>query len=344
MGKTEPSSTDPLTLDQLKKVKKAASRLSFRHRLIAQIVPHSGVTRSEFIHLHRNWLTYRFDDDSVGALRMSSPDSIVLDVPAESPCVGTLKREQGGSKPTAFTERDEPCRDCRPAEVWEPENDRRANRRILIRADSAVDTMYWWFNQYDTLPLSPGGSTSRLVREIREEAGLSRDLVFTSLRRTYGVLLIAHGADREMVSEWMGVENRYKTMEPLYSTLGKPVPETGEVERSELLEELRRLADDLGHSPATKDIRERGEHACKTYIQRFGGLEQAREAAGLDGFSLERIPDEDLLDELRRLADDLGHPPSTKQIRERGEHGYSTYRRRFGGIEAAREAAGLDED
>lgn len=341
--------TDPLTIDQLKKVKEAAAELSYRHRLIAHIVPHSGLTRSEFTHLHRDWLTYRTDDESDSISETVSPDSIILTVPEESPCVGTLKIEQDSGRLTEFVERDEPCAICQPDEVWEPENRSRANRRILIRADSAVDTMYWWFQKYDTLPFSPSPSISRLVRMIGNEAGLSRDLSFMSLRRTYGVLLIARGADREMVSEWLGVENRYRELEPLYSTLDRSVPETGEVERSKLLQELRRLADDLGHPPTFTEIEEQGEHAYSTYRRRFGGLEEAYEAAGLDSVDMAEtrraiIPEADLIEELRRLADDLGRPPTVTEIEERGEHAHQTYLRRFGSLEAACEAANLDPD
>lgn len=55
-----------------------------------------------------------------------------------------------------------------------------------------------------------------------------------------------------------------------------------------------------------------------------------------------RIPEEDLLDELRRLADELDKTPSGPDMAADGEYSPSTYRRRFGSWNGAIETAGLE--
>jgi 5-methylcytosine-specific restriction endonuclease McrA len=54
------------------------------------------------------------------------------------------------------------------------------------------------------------------------------------------------------------------------------------------------------------------------------------------------IPREELLSDLKRVASELGEPPTKSQYKKHGTHSVSTIYREFGGMSAAREAAGLD--
>lgn len=57
-----------------------------------------------------------------------------------------------------------------------------------------------------------------------------------------------------------------------------------------------------------------------------------------------RIPDDVLLDELRRVADELGEPPTAVQMSKYGEYSVRTYRNHFGRWSKALKEAGLDVD
>jgi hypothetical protein len=57
-----------------------------------------------------------------------------------------------------------------------------------------------------------------------------------------------------------------------------------------------------------------------------------------------KIPDDDLLGDLEQVAASLGHPPTVDEYNARGEHSYTTLRRRFGGWDAALASAGLDPE
>lgn len=109
----------------------------------------------------------------------------------------------------------------------------------------------------------------------------------------------------------------------------------------ELLDHLRTFAADLGRSPTMAEMDERGEYAADTYRRRFGSWNDALRRADLEVNRTRDIPVEDLLDELRRLAAELGRPPLATDVRRRGEYSLGTYGSRFDSWVAALEAAGF---
>jgi len=115
-----------------------------------------------------------------------------------------------------------------------------------------------------------------------------------------------------------------------------------------LLEDLRRLAEEYENPPSTGLIAEEAIASAYTYGNRFGSIPKAREKAGLNAKSgheirgdYVKVSDEELLNDLKRLAGVLGRPPSTTEVDELGEYCNGTYRDRFGSIADAREKAGL---
>lgn len=117
----------------------------------------------------------------------------------------------------------------------------------------------------------------------------------------------------------------------------------GNVATEELIDDLRRLGDDLGRPPKTTDVMQGGEYSIATYYKHFETFADALEAAGYPAAPGNFIPRELLLEALRELASDVGSQPSGAEMNEHGKYTASTYRRRFGSWEAALEAASLDE-
>lgn len=339
-------SYEPLTLNQLGAVMEAASQFSFRHRLLANIIPFTGLFQSEFLHLNRDWLVYRYDDSDGLSMGSGSPDSVVVHIPSESPCVGSYKFSQSGRR-MGLVERTDPCLMCQPDEVWEPAHSGRAERRILVNNTSAVDSLYWWFERYETLPFSPSKTLYNWLDEIAEEAGV-RQFGFHSLRRTFGVVLLNRGADRETLENRMGIRGTPRALEPIYEAAGEPTPWEeipSSVSDEELLRELRWITEKLNRPPTQDEVDDLSEFSMSTYIARFGGLARALEETGIDSLRDPdgRIRDEHLLAELRRLTVEIGHQPGVAEINEEGMFSYATYVNRFGGIRAARQAAGIEE-
>lgn len=122
--------------------------------------------------------------------------------------------------------------------------------------------------------------------------------------------------------------------------------------KTELLEALVELAEDLGRIPTQKEVREHTDYSHNTYYNHWGSIKQALEAsdAPLDDVDMSRstkpysISREDLLTELRRLADSLGRPPRWTDIREHSKYSDTPYRSRFDSLEDAYREAGIELD
>jgi hypothetical protein len=111
----------------------------------------------------------------------------------------------------------------------------------------------------------------------------------------------------------------------------------------ELLEDLRALAEVLGHSPTVSEYRELGGENESLYYDRFGSWVNAVAAAGLETKFGGPISRAELLAELRRVAEILGETPSTSQMRDEGWYAVDTYYKHFGSWANTIAAADLPE-
>ena len=110
-----------------------------------------------------------------------------------------------------------------------------------------------------------------------------------------------------------------------------------------LVAELQRLEGDLGRTPRVRDMEKDGKYAFTTYQDRFGSWKKAIDAAGIDRPEMELpISDDELLEELDRLADEYGAPPTIEDVREHSGVPSPIYEDRFSTFESAVEAAGYD--
>ena len=118
----------------------------------------------------------------------------------------------------------------------------------------------------------------------------------------------------------------------------------------ELLEKLRQKAREIGDMPSIREIEEDPDIPNeKTFAYRFGSYNKAVEAAGLkpnkrgasNNFRSIKT-NEELLDQLRQKANELGKTPSVKDIAsDPSMMSPATYTKRFGSYSNAVELAGL---
>jgi hypothetical protein len=128
-----------------------------------------------------------------------------------------------------------------------------------------------------------------------------------------------------------------------------------------IVEELRRVAAVIdSKSVSRSQFNAHGTISSAAVEQAFGSWNDAIRSAGLVPLppggipkdekwrvqrvtnsiaSRGRIPDEDLLDDLLRLAKELGRRPSGNQVAAKGKYNPSVYQRRWGSIAAAYDAA-----
>ena len=110
----------------------------------------------------------------------------------------------------------------------------------------------------------------------------------------------------------------------------------------ELIDALQRAAGELGRAPTSKDLeRTKGLPAPLTYQTRFGSWSNALRAAGFTP-GRSRYTDEELLDDLQRIASELGRTPNSEDLRKReGYANTGTYQARFGSWSEALRQAGF---
>jgi len=119
------------------------------------------------------------------------------------------------------------------------------------------------------------------------------------------------------------------------------VNEEQNITKSDLRDELEGLADELGRTPTSRDMAEDGKYATSNYSRKFGSWNDAVREVGLEATRERDVPREDLIDEIQRLAEELGGPPTVAEMKEHGCYGVSTCSNEFGTWNKALKTAGV---
>jgi len=113
--------------------------------------------------------------------------------------------------------------------------------------------------------------------------------------------------------------------------------------REFLIAELKRVARHLGTVPTLKEFRQHASVSPATLVKRFGSWSKALASAGFDPTKTRLTYDDlEILEELRRVAAEVGRTPATTEFSKHSRMNPTTISQRFGGSwEAACRAAGL---
>jgi hypothetical protein len=96
------------------------------------------------------------------------------------------------------------------------------------------------------------------------------------------------------------------------------------------LDELKSLRDELGKAPERREMDQQGQFDSSTYSHRFGTWNDALRAADIVPSTRINIPEVELKNEIRRLADELNRPPTRDEMEQQGKFSHSVYSHRFG--------------
>lgn len=116
----------------------------------------------------------------------------------------------------------------------------------------------------------------------------------------------------------------------------------GKIARTDLIAELRRLADELDAVPTREQMNELGKYSRSPYDTEFGGWNEALRAAGFEPNKPVKLSREELLDELTRLAEAIERVPRQKDMNDRGQYSVRAYNREWENWNAALRAAGFE--
>jgi len=115
-----------------------------------------------------------------------------------------------------------------------------------------------------------------------------------------------------------------------------------DLDNEKLLDEIHRLADELGETPRYDDMSSRGRYSSTLYERRFGSWNNALREAELEPRKVFKIDEDKLLPEIKRLKDELGRTPTQFDLEKHGEFGVDPYKRVFGTWNNALSEAGFD--
>lgn len=113
-----------------------------------------------------------------------------------------------------------------------------------------------------------------------------------------------------------------------------------ELSDEQLLDDLESFAARLNHTPTVSEMTEYGPHQGGLYRARFGGWNNALTKAGITPSRQRELSDRELLDEITRLAERYGEPPTTTLMSEEGKYSMSVYYDHFDSWNDALRAAG----
>lgn len=120
---------------------------------------------------------------------------------------------------------------------------------------------------------------------------------------------------------------------------------SNKVSEAEVVSDLKRICDELGHPPKMYEYDEYGEYSSRTVANKFDGSYK-RALAKTFNIAEKRQPEirkEEFCDDIRRVADYVGGEPSRDEYKEHGEYSLSGITYRFGTWNGAKQEAGVYE-
>jgi Helicase associated domain/Homing endonuclease associated repeat len=169
------------------------------------------------------------------------------------------------------------------------------------------------------------------------------------------------GLNNEILANWVRTQRIYYKGKHHFLTAGRikklnsigflwvappRPPQPLRISDRELLTDLNRLSKSLKRIPGNRDVCEHGKYCISSYYKRFGGIQNAREKAGLEKKRLPsraKIREKELLNALKELYKKLNRTPTDDDITKYGKYGSTTYHNMFGSIMNARKKANLPE-
>lgn len=117
-----------------------------------------------------------------------------------------------------------------------------------------------------------------------------------------------------------------------------------EITREKLLEDIRRVAETAGEPLSYSDYNEHGDYHSKTILRNVGRWKEVCAEIGVQtpNHGTKWASDGEIIDDIQRVKDEIGHYPSKIEYNEHGEYTEGIGKARFGTWMNALETAGFD--
>lgn len=133
--------------------------------------------------------------------------------------------------------------------------------------------------------------------------------------------------------------------EPAMSTELNSVSDENDDFSEELLSDLKDFADAIDHTPTQMEMEDYGPRTVSVYVEQFETWEQALQSADLEKDRINsKFTVQDLIDEIRRVADICGHIPTIEEFDDKSEISSSTYYNHFGSWQSAIDESDLMDE
>lgn len=119
-------------------------------------------------------------------------------------------------------------------------------------------------------------------------------------------------------------------------------PDTGPISADEAIRAIQELATELDRTPTAGEMDELGDCSVGVVQRIFGSWNKGLRRAGFTPNLECNVPREQLVEEVQALEEEVGHPPSTTDLRESGTYALGTYHQRWDSWEEVLAAAGYD--
>lgn len=195
---------EPLSPEQLAALQELAAKPSVV--LPVRIVPATGLYPHEFAHIHRDWIEFATNNNSINYHTITIPD--------REPCRRKKAKygsSSGGLLNTGFTSRDQPCAYCQKRgdeDCFTAPHRNDSNRTIPITDKKASEILKWWFSKFETIPWQYAHE-SRL-RKVAMQI-IKRPVNLTGLRLTFAARAAVMGIEQDTVLDFMGINGNYPT-------------------------------------------------------------------------------------------------------------------------------------
>jgi len=125
---------------------------------------------------------------------------------------------------------------------------------------------------------------------------------------------------------------------------GLPPTSTRGLPDEVLLEELRAVADELDRTPTTDEFDEHSILQSRSLVSRFDSWNDAIETAGLEIARQTDVTCADVVADVERVAEQLGHTPTRDEMIEHGRYTEHQYSHKCDSFSAAIERADIATD